>query len=202
MHAPSLDLTRSDYLGARVLLGALTLGVPLTWAAAVHPWLTGHPLTQTVSLDGSAPVTDRVTTPGVTAEWSGSAQLTFADATTGQWLAHLAPGLLLGVAMLLVLVPLWRLIGAVQRQEGFRGRAVVELRVVALTVMLAPWVLLLVDGLSEGYLLAQAFADELTVWVPVSGATIAVSAGGLVIAVVAEAFRRGTSLERDVEGLV
>lgn len=197
-----LDFTRFDYLGTRVLLVGLMLAVPLNWLAALWPWLSGDALIRTLGVDGSAPVTDPAPVAGVEAEWAGSVDVTLPDATTSQWLHHLAPDLVLGIAMLLVLVPLWRLIGAVQRGEAFETRSVTRLRVVALTVMLAPWALLVSRAVAEGYLRSQAFEQELTVWLPVSGTTITVSVVGLVIAAVAEAFRRGLRLESDVEGLV
>lgn len=203
LRLPAFD--RWDYLGTRVLLIASAVAtLVVTVLLPVVEWARGRPLVSTVLVDGDPPaVTDPPLLAGAEATWDRAATVSLGDASTGAWLASLLPGVVLSVAVLLVVAGLVRLVAGIQRDGGLSDGSVTTLRVVAVTVIAAPWALSLAAGIAEDRVRTEAFGGSgATVSFEVTGAMLALTVLGLVIAALAEAFRRGASLEHDVDGLV
>ena len=203
MARPNLDLDRWDYGAARVLLGAAFLTVPaLALGLPLAEWASGSELTWTTLVDAGAPVTEPDVRAGVEAVWDGSTAVTVAEPSTSLRLATLAPGLVVAVATALALGPLLRLVGSVQRGDSFSARAVTLLRVVAMTLLLAPWLYQVAHGIADAVVRDRAFGTGDSLSIAVDGTSLLISVMGMAVAVVAEAFRQGTRLRDDVDGLV
>jgi DUF2975 family protein len=199
--APRRDLLafdRFDRWGLVFLLGAVALGTILV--GVVEPladWVTGAPLT---------PVAESaVTVPPLEAAGVGYGPASYAvdavDPSVGQRLLHLAPGLL---GALLVVLSCWcfvLLLRTVAAGDPFDPVNVTRLRVVAFALVLGAPVVYLLQVLSDTMVLTGLAVDglELTFtlsipWVPMLA--------GLVVAMLAEAFKAGSRLRDDVDGLV
>ncbi|MBM6401862.1 DUF2975 domain-containing protein [Phycicoccus sonneratiae] len=190
---------RADRWGLGLLLGLVA--AVTTAVAVVAPlvrWAGGDGLPLRYVGPLAVPALDRA---GVAYDELGAVDATLANPSTAQRLLDLAPGVL---ATVLVVVGCWLVLGVLRdvgSGDPFRWRNVVRLRALALLVAVgAPVVwfarssvdLSLVTSLDLEEGVAGALFE--LPWLPV--------VTGMVIALVAEAFRAGSRLREDVEGLV
>ncbi len=193
-----LAFDRFDRWGLVFLLGAVALGAIL--AGVVEPladWVTGAPLT---------PLADTaVTVPQLDAAGIGYGQASYAvdavDPSTGQRLLALAPGLLTAVLVVLACWCIVLLLRTVASGDPFDPLNVTRLRVVAGVLVLGAPVVYVLQVVSDAMVLTSldvagldtTFTLEIP-WVPMLA--------GLVVAMLAEAFKAGSRLRDDVDGLV
>jgi len=193
-----LAFDRFDRWGLVVLLGAVALGAIL--AGVVEPladWATGAPLTPEV--------VSEVTVPPLDAAGVGYGPATYGvdlvDPIAGQRLLDLVPGVLGAVLVVLACWCIVLLLRTVAAGDPFAPVNVVRLRVVAAVLVLGVPVVdvleslvgtVLLDGLDFGSLALPFMLD--IPWVPMLA--------GLVVAMLAEAFKTGSRLRDDVDGLV
>ncbi len=193
-----LAFDRFDRWGLVVLLGAVALGAIL--AGVVEPladWVAGAPLT---------PVTESaVTVPPLDAAGVGYGPASYTvdavDPSVGLRLLHLAPGVL---GALLVVISCWcvvLLLRTVAAGDPFDPVNITRLRVVAFALVLGAPVVYLLQVVGDARALAGLDLGGLEVtftlsipWVPL--------VAGMVVAMLAEAFKAGSRLRDDVDGLV
>ena len=193
-----LAFDRFDRWGLVVLLGAVALGAIL--AGVVEPvadWVTGAPLTP---LAESAVIVPPLEAAGV-----GYGQATYAvdaaDPSAGQRLLALLPGLLLAVLVVLACWCIVLLLRTVASGDPFDPLNVTRLRVVAGALVLGAPVAYVLQVFSDAMVLGgldvtgldTTFTLEIP-WLPMLA--------GLVVAMLAEAFKTGSRLRDDVDGLV
>lgn len=123
-------------------------------------------------------------------------------ASTATWLAQIGRGVLFTVVVLAVLHHLWRFMRSVAEGSPFTETNVRRLQIMAWILIIAPMVGLLVEAVYNGHLLSLAFEHGFTWVVNISNATYVVAGFGVLLALIAEVFRRGVRLEGDVDGLV
>ena len=198
-----LDFDRWDYAATKLLLLVGLLGVPLVVVGLpLAAWAGGDALVWPAVLEEQARVTSPALRDGASAAWDGGAEVTLADASGMLWLLTLLPALVVAAAAPLVTGPLLGLVRTIQRGESFSDAAVRRLRVVGLTLLLAPWAHHALTGIANAAVLEEAFGQEFWFSVVIPAGTLAISALGLALGAVAEAFRQGARLRDDVEGLV
>ena len=193
-----LAFDRFDRWGLVVLLGAVALGSIL--AGVVEPvadWVTGAPLTPIVET--------AVTVPPLESAGIGYGEASYAvdavDPSVGQRLLALLPGTL---AALLVVLSCWcivLLLRTVAAGDPFDPLNVTRLRVVAGALVLGAPVVYFLQVVSDGLVLGGLDLGDLDPsytleipWVPLLA--------GMVVAMLAEAFKAGSRLRDDVDGLV
>jgi hypothetical protein len=193
-----LAFDRFDRWGLVFLLGAVALGSIL--AGVVEPvadWVTGAPLT---------PLADTaVTVPQLDAAGIGYGQASYAvdavDASTGERLLALAPGLLMAVLVVLSCWCVVLLLRTVASGDPFDPVNVIRLRIIAGALVLGAPVAYVLQVVSDAMVLTgldvpgldTTFTLEIP-WAPM--------VAGLVVAMLAEAFKTGSRLRADVDGLV
>lgn len=188
-----------DRWGLALLLGLIAFA---TLAVQVLAPLLGWARGAGLPLDYVGPVqVPALDTAGVAHGDLGSVGATLGDPSAGQRLLDLAPGLVL---TLVVSVACWIVLGVlrdVASGDTFRPRNVTRLRLLAALVAIGlpvAWFarasadLALLSSLDLGDGFSGVVLD--LPWAPV--------VAGMVIALVAEAFRAGSRLREDVEGLV
>ncbi len=199
--APRRDLLtfdRYDRWGLVVLLGAVAIGVLA--AQVVDPvvaWLRAEPLTTGVVSAVTVPQLDAV---GI-GYGSASYDVSVSDPNAGQRLLSLVPGVLLAVLVVTACWCIVLLLRTVASGDPFDPMNVTRLRIVAAALYIGVPVVYvlqaLVDSLVLGGLdlggLDLSFRLEIP-WVPMLV--------GLVVAMLAEAFKAGSRLRDDVDGLV
>lgn len=193
-----LAFDRFDRWGLVFLLGAVALWTVLAWV--VEPlagWATGAPLTPEL--------VSSVTVPPLDAAGVGYGPATYAvdlvDPSAGQRLLDLAPGVLGAALVVLACWCIVLLLRTVAAGDPFDPVNVTRLRVVAAVLLLGVPVVGVLQDAADGVLLADLdlgalelpFAFEIP-WVPLLA--------GLVVAMLAEAFKAGSRLRDDVDGLV
>lgn len=197
----ALTFDESDFQWSYLALGLASLAsVLFAVALPAVAWLRGEPLVARVlspadadvavsAADGASVTTDTLT-------------VHLADAPAGAWLATIGLGALFTAVVWVVLYQLWRLLRAVADGSPFTQANVVRLRVMAWALMLTPVVALVLTAFYHSYLLSLALGEG-SAWVlRVPNSTYVIVGFGILLALIAEVFRRGVQLEDDVEGLV
>ena len=199
--APRRDLLafdRFDRWGLVFLLGAVALGSILYGVVEpVADWVTGAPLT---------PLADTaVTVPPLDAAGIGYGPASYAvdavDPSAGQRLLALVPGLLMAVLVVLSCWCVVLLLRTVASGDPFDPVNVTRLRIIAGALVLGVPVASVLQVVSDATVLGSldvagldtTFTLEIP-WVPMLA--------GLVVAMLAEAFKAGSRLRADVDGLV
>ncbi len=199
--APRRDLLafdRFDRWGLVFLLGAVALGSILYGVVEpVADWVTGAPLT---------PLADTaVTVPPLDAAGIGYGPASYAvdavDPSAGQRLLALVPGLLMAVLVVLSCWCVVLLLRTVASGDPFDPVNVTRLRIIAGALVLGVPVASVLQVVSDATVfgsldvagLDTTFTLEIP-WVPMLA--------GLVVAMLAEAFKAGSRLRADVDGLV
>ena len=193
-----LAFDRYDRWGLVFLLGAVALGAVLAWVVQpVADWVTGAPLTPGV--------VSTVTVPPLDAAGIGYGPASYAvdvvDPSAGHRLLDLVPGVLGSVLVVLACWCIVLLLRTVAAGDPFDPVNVVRLRVVAAVLVLGVPVVDVLQSLVNAVLLGGLDLGALELpfrldipWVPMLA--------GLVVAMLAEAFKAGSRLRDDVDGLV
>jgi hypothetical protein len=193
-----LTFDRSDRFGLAALLGLVAVVTGLSQVVApVISWSRGEHLAVPFISEISVPQLDRT---GVE-HGEGVYELLVDDPTTGQRLLDIAPGVL---TLALILLACWlviRLMHDIGRGEAFTLRNVTRMRLLAALlafgVPIVGFARLSCSGAILGGIdlggLPPAFYFEIP-WLPV--------VIGTCVALFAEAFKAGTALRADVEGLI
>jgi hypothetical protein len=188
-------ITRWALLGLAVLAPLLLLGRPLL------AWILGDPLSWTGDTGASADLSG-VVGAGDTAQvrWAGLADVRLDDARAGLWLLTLVPAALLSGAVCAVALLLHRLVGAIEAGTPFTPAGLTALRAVGIVIAAAAVVVPMAEGTANAFVMSEAVPDA----VVGIGWTFDLPwmLAGLVVLALAEAFRVGTRLADDVEGLV
>jgi Protein of unknown function (DUF2975) len=191
---------RADYLGAKIILG-------ITVAGSILFGLVG-PILDAVN---NAPLPVAYTTKvasgielprGATHDGSATVHLLLADATLVERFTQALPQFLFAAMTIAVAWLLYLLLRSTQAGEPFTRRNVMRLNVIALTVGIGGMLTQYAQGFANsaiyttGRLPGQAgLSFEMTL-TPLPLVVM------LMVALIAEAFRRGVALRDDVEGLV
>jgi len=193
-----LAFDRFDRWGLVFLLGAVALGAIV--AGVVEPvvdWVTGAPLTPLAET--------AVTVPQLDAAGIGYGHASYAvdavDPSAGQRLLALAPGLLMAVLVVLACWCVVLLLRTVASGDPFDPVNVIRLRIIAGVLVLGVPVAYFLQVVSDAMVLTgldvpgmdTTFTLDIP-WVPMLA--------GLVVAMLAEAFKAGSRLRADVDGLV
>lgn len=193
-----LAFDRYDRWGLIFLIGAVALGAVLAWVVEpLSDWVTGAPLTPEMSSAVTVPQLDAA---GI-AHGPGTYTVDVVDPSAGQRLLALAPGVL---AALLVLLACWCIVlvlRTVAAGDPFQSVNVIRLRVVAAALVLGAPVFYVFQSFANAAVLDSldltglelTFTLEIP-WVPMLA--------GMVVAMLAEAFKAGSRLRDDVDGLV
>lgn len=192
---------KSDFAWSYIAIALAGLGV-LVFAVLkpIVAWLRGAPLELDVLLPDGAPL-DIETVSEVTAV-GHVASLALADAPTTTWLLRIGLGLLFTAAVVAVLVLLFRFMHSIDADSPFTAANVRRLQFMAGILLIGPILAFWIQALWNGHLLSLAFGIELT-WVSrIDNAYYAIFGFGTLLACIAEVFRRGLTLEDDVDGLV
>lgn len=193
-----LTFDRFDRWGLAVLLGAVGLGAVL--AGVVEPlagWATGAPLTPQVETAVTVPPLDAAGVGYGPASYAVDA----ADPSAGQRLLALLPGMLMAGLVVLSCWCIVLLLRTVASGDPFHPLNVTRLRVVAGALVVGAPVVYLLRVVSDAVVLGGLDLGGLDVlftldlpWLPMLA--------GLVVAMLAEAFKAGSRLRDDVDGLV
>jgi DUF2975 family protein len=193
-----LAFDRFDRWGLAFLLGAVALGAIL--AGVVEPladWATGAPLTPQVESAVTVPPLDAAGVGYGTASYAVDA----ADPSAGERLLALLPGILMAGLVVLSCWCIVLLLRTVASGDPFDPLNVTRLRVVAGALVVGAPVVYLLQVVSDAVVLGNLDLGGLDVpftldlpWVPMLA--------GLVVAMLAEAFKTGSRLRADVDGLV
>ncbi|HYO18285.1 MAG TPA: DUF2975 domain-containing protein [Dermatophilaceae bacterium] len=195
-----LAFDRADYLGAKIILGITVAGSILF--GVVGPILdavNNVPL----PVAYTAKVTSGIELPrGATHDGWPTVHLLLADATLVERFTQALPQLLFAAMTIAVAWLLYQLLRSTQAGEPFTRRNVMRLNAIALTIG--------IGGMLTQY--AQGFANSaihttgrlpdragLSFEMTLTPLPLVVM---LMVALIAEAFRRGVALRDDVEGLV
>lgn len=193
-----LAFDRVDRIGLVLVLALAAVGSATAWVVVpALTWATGGDL--------RVPFFSEVTVPPLDAAGIRYDEADYlvhvADATTGQWLLHLVPGLGFTAVVLrcaALLVPVVRDLG---RGDPFAPANVRRLRVVGLLLLVAWPVLTLAQSAAEAAVIGQLDLGGLGTRVSLT-LPLGVMLAGLVAGLVAEAFAAGSRLRDDVDGLV
>jgi hypothetical protein len=209
---------------ARLLEGLLVLGIVSTVVFGVAAPLLGESgtgwyefgvgktlMSVQATLDVGVPVpgapklTSGAITPGsrgsVEMTTANRADVTFWAPTTGQKVAYLASPLLEAAAGLIVLLLLLAMVRSLRVDEPFTTANVYRTTAIGVTVAVAGTLGPLITQVVGNSLLESSAAAQLvqTTTFTLSSQWVLV---GLIVIAIAEIFRRGAGLRRDVEGLV
>ncbi|GAA5145416.1 hypothetical protein GCM10023340_14700 [Nocardioides marinquilinus] len=185
-------LTRGLLLAIAVVAPVLLVGLPLL------DWVRGEPLVWAGAVDRQGEVPGAVA--GSTVRWNGGVDVTVDGAPAGLWLLTLATGVVLALAVVAVALLLRRVVGDVRAGRPFTQQGLRALRGVGLVVASASILVPVLDGVATSAVLDHAVADD--------GLSLAIDfsplwlLAGVLVLVVAEAFRHGLELTHDVDGLV
>ncbi|OOC53196.1 MULTISPECIES: DUF2975 domain-containing protein [Nocardiopsis] len=199
-----------------IVHGALVLGITVTGLTGLYAlvWITpllpageGMPVntvTSRLPQDAPEPRVD-VATTGAAYEAGpvGLVRLTFHDPTTLERFLLVFPALL-GLAALVVMAMVSRVIRSLGQGDPFVPANVRRVSAIAFTVLAASVLVPLARMACDGVLRSRALGTEdftFTVGGP-DGVSLTHVFAGLVLAALAEVFRRGTRPREDVRGLV
>lgn len=191
------------FSATRALLQGFGFAIPAVAVAdPLYNWAAGEPLEREVRVqtDLSEPV-DPLPGDGVEIIWDERAWITLADAGVGDRLLAALPHAVLGLAIGASLLILARLLGRIAVGTPFIAASVLELRLLALTVLAAGLLVPPLSSFVEHHLVRDALAGVGSV--PLS-ATVHFAWVGVAVLTfaLAQAFEQGARTERDVEGLV
>lgn len=193
---------RADRITLRVLVilaGVAYLGLVLL--PQLVAWASHDPLTWSGNVRTPGPVIPGVASPGSTVAYDDSVVWTIPGASTGQWLASLAPTILTGLLLTTGLLLIWRLLSLTARSDPFSRLGVRYMRGIALAVTAYGVLVLFSRPIFSLMVVAPVSVEPEVAWVFSIGDLAPLAVGFLMLAV-AECFRMGRQLRDDVEGLV
>jgi hypothetical protein len=195
-----LTFDGADYLITKIVLGIAVVGsIIFGLVGPIIDAATNAPL----ALSYKTKVASGIHLPrGTTHDGYATMQLLLHDATLGERIGQAIPELLVGAMTIGVAWLLFQLLRTTQAAEPFTVRNVRRINLIALTIGIGGMLVQLAHGFADN---AIANADRLpdptslTFEMTFTPLPLVVM---LVMAIVAEAFRRGIALRNDVEGLV
>ena len=195
-----LAFDRTDYLGAKIILGVAVVGSVLIGL--------GGPILDAVK-NAPLPVSYKATVPngialprGATHDGYATMDLLVKDPTLGERLAQALPEFLIAALTIAVAWLLFRLLRSTQAGEPFTKRNVKRINTIALIVGIGGVMGQLAQGIADNAIQTTGRLPDrggLTFMFTFSPLPLVAM---LVIAFIGEAFRRGVQLRDDVEGLV
>ena len=193
-----LAFDRSDYWG----LGGLLV---LVSVAALGAWLVGPLLAwaagDAIPLELMSPVAVLELDAAGIRHGLATYDVRIDDPTTGQRLLGLAPGILYVAIVVAVCWLVWRLMRSIASGDPFHPSNVTRLRLVAGLLIVGTAVAFFVEMATRGALTGILDTGDLDPAFSLSLPWLAMVTG-MVVALLAEAFRAGSRLRDDVEGLV
>ncbi len=193
-----LAFDRTDRVGLAVTLGLIALATTVvTLVRPLIAWAQGEQLTVPYVSPITVPPLDAVNTTYS----AGHYDVIVSDPTTAQRLFDMIPGL---ITLPLVLAGCWlvlRLMQDIGRGEAFRTRNVIRLRLLAAILAIGLPVVFFADLSFTGALLSGVELGTLppAAWIELPWAAFV---AGMCLALLAEAFKAGSQLREDVEGLI
>ncbi len=193
-----LTFDRSDRWGLAGLLLLAALAALVGWVVGpLVDWAEGRALPLEVFSEVSVPALDAT---GVS-HGLGSYDVYLEDPTAGQRLLSLLPGLLwLGLVVTGCLL-VFRVMRSIAAGDPFEPANVRRLRILAGVLVLGAPVAFFTELSIQGGLIGQVDLGALAPGFTFSPPWLAMI-GGMVVALLAEAFKAGSRLREDVEGLV
>jgi hypothetical protein len=199
-HRDWLSFTRSDYIAAKVVLGIAVAGsVMFGLAGPALDAVSNAPLPMTYTTS----VTSGIELPrGARFDGNATTRLLLTDATPIERLTQALPAVLTAGLTIAVAWLLFQLIRSTQAGDPFTRRNVWRINGIALIVGLGGMLAQLAGGVADNALQTTGRLprpNTLTFEMTVTPVPLVLM---LMIALVAEAFRRGVVLRDDVDGLV
>lgn len=195
------DMLAFDRWDGMVLRGALwlivVLGVGANVVQPVVAWVRGDALSVSYPGEITVPELDRVGT----AYDNGVYDVAVANPTDWQRLADLAPGVLMALLIAAVVVLLQRVLRHIVTGEPFAPGQVTRLRLVAFLLGLGVPIVLATEFVAGGVLLGSVDLGGMDISAAINFPWLMLTAG-MVVALLAEAFKSGAGLRDDVSGLV
>lgn len=193
-----LAFDRWDGMALRGMLWLIVvLGVGANVVQPVVAWLRGESLSVSYPGEITVPELDRVGT----AYNNGVYDVVVANPTLWQRVVDLAPGVLMSLLIVGVVVLLQRVMRNIVAGEPFASGQVGRLRLVALLLGLGVPVVLAAEFVAGGVLLEAVDLGGMNIIAALDFPWLMLAAG-MVIALLAEAFKSGAALRDDVSGLV
>lgn len=193
-----LTFDRYDRWGLAALLGLAVVSAVVAWVVGpLVMWARGEALPVQVVTEVSVPALDA---SGLT-HGDATYDVFIEGATAGQRLLAILPGLLWVALVLGGCVLVLRLMRTVASGDPFNSSNVRRLRVLAGGLILGAPIVVVVDSMVRGVLASQVDLGSLALGVLIVPPWLAMI-GGMVVALLAEAFKAGSRLREDVEGLV
>lgn len=194
-----LRFDRSDMLALQVMLVGAVVGTAVaTFGLQLLAWVRGEAVTAGYVHDVTV---KGLPAEGVSVQQPADLVLVLTSPSVGDRLLGLLPGVLATALVLTVVVLLLRVLGDLAHDDPFRPANVTRLRVVAMVAGLGAALHSLLCVLVDAELLRGHLPDGLPLvatWsLPVLG-LVAMT----VIAAIAEAFKAGSRLRDDVDGLI
>ncbi|MGW4892964.1 DUF2975 domain-containing protein [Kitasatospora sp. NPDC004240] len=181
---------------ALVLVGLVQMVLPVLGVST--PFAAAH--SREVRLDGAARTPGDVASGGVTLRGSDHAELAFADPGLGQRLLLALPGLVSGLLVVVMLAVLLRMARTFRDGDFFVPRNTRHLTLVAGALMLMGTLVPLLEMTTTNLLARDLpMADAIA---PAHGFAVQPVFLALLVSAAAGAFRAGTRLRDDTEGLV
>jgi Protein of unknown function (DUF2975) len=195
-----LAFDRSDYLGAKIVLGITVAGSvvfgllgPILNAVNNAPL----PVTYLSKVTGGIPLPR-----GATLEGPATVQVLLKDATLGERLTQAIPAFLVAGLTIAIVGLLVQLLRTTQAGEPFTKKNVLRINIIALIVGIGGMLVQLAGGVADNAIQTTRRMTESARPSFEMTFTLMPLAVMLVIALVGEAFRRGVVLREDVDGLV
>jgi hypothetical protein len=195
-----LAFDRADYLGAKIILGITVAGsILFGLLGPILDAVNNAPLPVTYTTQ----VASGIQLPrGATLYGPATVHLLLEDATLVERFTQALPELLFGAMTIAVGWLLYQLLRSTQAGEPFTRRNVMRLNVIALTVGIGGTLTQVLQGIADnaihgtGRLPSTGTLSFEMTFTPLPLVVM------LIVALIAEAFRRGVALRDDVEGLV
>lgn len=192
-----LAFDRWDGMALRGMLWLIVvLGVGANVVQPVVAWLRGESLSVSYPGEITVPELDRVGT----AYGDGVYDVWLDDPTWWQRVVDLAPGVLMSVLIVAVVVLLQKVLRHVVAGEPFATGQVTRLRLVALLLLGAP-AISSAEFVAGGMLLGSMDLGGMNIIAAIDLPWLMIAVG-MVVALLAEAFKSGAALRDDVSGLV
>ncbi|RDG39097.1 DUF2975 domain-containing protein [Streptomyces corynorhini] len=199
-----VEWDRGDHLALRLALGvgaALVAGfavlIPLLEVLGVT---SGDGAGRTVPLRATATVADAGGAQGIALSGTSQGEVTFAQPDLTQRALLALPEVFSGALLLVVAYLLYRIVRTLAVGDPFVPDNARRARGIAVAVLSLAVLRPLLDMVTTGQLvLGTAVEDQVSVEATFSSGPVLL---GLLIAALAEVFRRGTRLRADTEGLV
>jgi len=193
-----LAFDRWDGMALRFVLWLIVaMGVGANVVQPIVTWVRGGSLSVSYPGTITVPELDRVGT----AYGNGVYDVVIDDPTPWQRVADLVPGVLMSLLIVWVVVLLQRVLRHIVAGEQFAAGQVTRLRLVAFLLGLGVPLVFATEFIAGGVLLGSVDLGGMNIIADVAFPWLMLAAG-MVVALLAEAFKSGAALRDDVSGLV